>query len=353
MTIAAQPSPTFFPAASPEDNPTPVLSIVIPFRNEETTLPIVLDSLAAQRFDRPFEIIFVDGHSTDRSVEVIRAHPLAHRADVRILPAPPEREGMNHARNDGARAARAPILLFMQADVRIRDPNALAAVLHAFDDPTVVATTFTGLGAGSDFRRYDFWGRIFLARYQRLRCEHDLDTKFNGVRRDVFNRVGGFDETRFPFGGEDFDFRVRLAREGRIADTGVEVEHLHGYGRRHTPLGLLRKYARNAECMGATVPVYLRNLRHEPGYLRHFAARNLLVLACMASLVPAAWPWAPLAILAFAAAWSAPVWLEVRDWRLPFVLPPFAIAAMYVFTVYYLRGLIAGRTRVRLRTTTG
>ena len=57
-------------------------------------------------------------------------------------------------------------------------------------------------------------------------------------------------------------------------------------------------------------------------------------------------------VAAFAAAWSAPVWREVREWRL-ILLPPFALAAMYVFTVYYLRGLIAGRTRVRLRTTTG
>ncbi|MCX7819752.1 MAG: glycosyltransferase [Kiritimatiellae bacterium] len=332
--------------------PAPAISIVIPFRNEATTLPLALDSLARQQFDRPFEVIFVDGHSTDPSVEVIRSHPLGRRAEVRILSSPAGRTGMNHARNDGARAARAPILLFMQADVRIRDPQALLKVLRAFDDPTVVATTFTGLGAGEDFYRYDFWGQVFLARYQRLRCEHDLDTKFNGVRREIFEKIGGFDEARFPFGGEDFDFRVRLLREGRLADTGVEVEHLHGYGRRHTPLGLLRKYARNAECMGATVPVYLRHLEHEPGYLRHLVARTMLCVACLATLVPPAWPWAPLVVLAFASLWSAPVWREVRGWRL-IAVPPFAIAAMYVFTVYYLRALIAGRTAVRLTTTTG
>lgn len=340
------------PSIITEEHATPALSIIIPFRNEETTLPLVLDSLAAQRSAPPFELILVDGHSSDRSVEVIRSHPLSRLADVRILTSAPNREGMNHARNDGARAARAHILLFMQADVRIRDPDALLKVLRAFDDPQVVATTFTGLGAGDAFARYDFWGRVFLARYQRLRCEHDLDTKFNGVRRSVFERMGGFDEIRFPFGGEDFDFRVRLAREGRIVDTGVEIEHLHGFGRRHTPLGLLRKYARNAECMGATVPVYLHNLRHEPGYLHHFSLRTLLCAACIASLIPPTWPWSPLAVALFAGAWSLPIWREVREWRLV-LIPPFAMAAMYVFTVYYLRGLVAGRTRVRLRTTTG
>ncbi len=330
----------------------PEVSIVIPFRNEETTLPIVLDSLARQSGIERAEVLLVDGGSTDRSVEVIRAHPLGRRAEVRVLRSAPGREGMNHARNDGARAARAPRLLFMQADVRIHDPDAFAKTLRLLDEPGVVGTTFTGLGAGEDFDRYDFWGQVFLARYQRQRCERDFDTKFNGVRRDAFERIGGFDEVRFPYGGEDFDFRVRLLREGRLADTGVEVEHLHGWGRRHTPWGLLRKYARNAECMGATIPVYLRHLRHEPAYPRWFVARLVLSAACLASPWPGAWPWAPLAVLAFALAWAAPVFREIRRLRAVVVLP-FAIAVMYVFTLFHLRGWIRGRTQVRLRTTSG
>lgn len=331
----------------PNDPPAPRVSIVIPFRNEAPTLPVVLESLVRQKTDFPFEVIFADGGSTDRSVDVIRAHPMNRVADVRILSLPPERAGMNHGRNDGARAARAPLLVFMQADVRIRDPDALTKSVRRLEEPGVVGTTFVGLGAGEDFRSYDFWGQVFLARYQSLRCERDFDTKFNGVRRDVFEKIGGFDEVRFPFGGEDFDFRVRLSREGRIAETGVEVEHLHGFGKRHTWLALLRKYARNAECMGATTPVYLAHLDHEPGYLRTLAARLALVAACMAAPLPWAWPWAPLAVLAFSVAWTAPIYRHVRSPRLV-VVPLFGLAVMYVFTIYYLRGLIAGRVRVTL-----
>jgi glycosyltransferase involved in cell wall biosynthesis len=324
------------------------VSIVIPFRNEESTLPLVLESLAIQKVDARFEVILADGCSTDRSVEVIRAHRLNEIADVRILPLPPERSGMNHARNEGARAARAPLLVFMQADVRIRDPDALAKTIRQLEEPGVVGTNFIGLGAGANFAAYDFWGKVFLARYQGLRCERDFDTKFNGVRRDVFERIGGFDERRFPFGGEDFDFRIRLEREGAIAETGVEVEHLHGFGKRHTWPALLRKYARNAECMGATTPVYLANLGREPGYLRTLTARLALCAACLASFAPAAWPWAPLAVLGFALVWSRHAWFEIRDIRLAFV-PLFAFAAMFVFAYYYLRGLILGKTQVKLR----
>jgi glycosyltransferase involved in cell wall biosynthesis len=329
-----------------------LVSVIVPLRNEETTVRWLLDSLERQQTSFPWEVIFVDGGSTDHTCEVITQHPLARRIPVRILHSPPDRLGMNHARNDGAKAARGSILLFTQADIHIEDPHALETTVRCFEDPEVVATTFTGLGAGRAFADYDFWGQVFMARYQRLRCFHDLDTKFNAVRRSVFERVGGFDEQRFPFGGEDFDFRVRLAHEGRIADTGIEVEHLHGYGRRHRPWAMLRKYARNAECMGATVPVYLRNLDHEPGYLRDFMLRNLLALAAIGSLHPATWPWTLLVVGAFSVAWSWPIYREVRSWKLIWI-PGFAFLAMYVFALYYLRGWILGRTCVRLRTTSG
>lgn len=334
---------------SPALPPAPALrvSVIIPFKNEEATIPLVLDSLARQVVDFPYEVIFADGCSTDRSVEVIRAHPLNAKADVRVLPLPPENHGMNVGRNMGAAAARAPLLVFMQADIRIRDPGALAKTVRLLEQPGVVGTTFVGLGAGEDFREYDFWGQVFLARYQGLRCENDFDTKFNGVRRDVFERIGGFDDRRFPYGGEDFDFRVRLARAGHIAATGVEVEHLHGFGKRHTWQGLLRKYARNAECMGATTSVYLAHRDQEPGYLRTFAMRLLLCACCIAAPLPWIWPWPAAGVLAISIVWSAAACRLVRSPRIV-VLPLFGIAAMYVFTVYYLRGLIAGRTQVKI-----
>jgi len=307
----------------------------------------VLDSLARQVVDFPYEVIFADGCSTDRSVDVIRAHPLHAKADVRVLPLPPENHGMNVGRNMGAAAARGSLLVFMQADIRIRDPQALARTVRLLDEPGVVGTTFVGLGAGEDFRSYDFWGKVFLARYQGLRCENDFDTKFNGVRRDVFERIGGFDDRRFPYGGEDFDYYVRLAREGRIEATGVEVEHLHAFGKRHTWTGLLRKYARNAECMGATTPVYLAHLDREPGYLRAFALRVTLCTCCVVALLPWTWPWAAAGVLAFSLAWSEAAYRHIRSLRLV-VVPLFSLVAMYVFTAYYLRGLISGRTQVKI-----
>jgi len=65
------------------------------------------------------------------------------------------------------------------------------------------------------------------------------------------------------------------------------------------------------------------------------------------SLVVVPKPWAPLAVAAVSVVWSRRAYRKIRDTRLVFV-PLFNIAVMYVFTLYYLRGLILGRAQVTL-----
>lgn len=49
----------------------PLVSIVIPNYNGQDFLEGLFKSLAAQRF-RDFEVIFVDNHSSDNSMEVLK-----------------------------------------------------------------------------------------------------------------------------------------------------------------------------------------------------------------------------------------------------------------------------------------
>src|SRR5207249_4560536 len=152
--------------------------------------------------------------------------------------------------------ARGQFLLFMQADLRVQDRQALAKVAQALQQPGVVATTFVQRGADAVFDQYDFWGQVFNARYLSAREESSFDTKFNGVRRAVFDQMGGYDDRHFGLGGEDIDFVARLRPYGKIVDTRVEVEHFHGLGKTYAPGAMLKKYCRNAEMMGATAAIF-------------------------------------------------------------------------------------------------
>ena len=109
----------------------PEVSIIVPARNEEASLGACLQSLTAQT-GVAFEIIVVDDGSTDRTREIAQSF-----AGVRvILPASPPQDcagkswtGKNNALVAGAKAARAPWLLFTDADT-VHLPGSLARALE-------------------------------------------------------------------------------------------------------------------------------------------------------------------------------------------------------------------------------
>lgn len=326
------------------DGNVPELSIILMLRNEEPTLPVSLGSLAAQETTFPFEVIWVDGASTDRSVEVIREHPLTQKVPTVIAVQDEDNAGMAVAQSLGVELANADLLVFMQADVRVQDPQALEKIRRAFDDPEVVGTSFIGLGPDLAFEQYDFWGQVFMSRFVGDRVEDDFDLKLNGVRRNTYDRIGGFDTERLPLGGNDFDFSMRLREAGRIAAPNVEAEHLHGLGKRHSPLGLLKKYCRNSEVAGATAAYYFKYRSQLPGYWASAVQQFGVIAICLAALVPMLWPYSLLPLLVAATWWHRGAWLHVRDFRLPLVLL-LGITGLFAFSIFFSAGLLGGRTR--------
>ncbi len=92
--------------------PSATVSVVIPARNEEGTLPALLDSLHAAG-SGPREVIVVDDHSTDATAQVAKAHGARV---VSALPLPIGWTGKSWACAQGAAAATADLLLFLDAD---------------------------------------------------------------------------------------------------------------------------------------------------------------------------------------------------------------------------------------------
>jgi len=127
----------------------PIVSIIVPARNEESCLAACLESLITQT-GITFEIIVVDDASTDRTAEIARSFSTNHvGADalvrpgpegsspdgtihpaVRLIPAgplPDNYTGKNNAISAGAKAAhtKAKWLLFTDADT-VHQPGSLA-----------------------------------------------------------------------------------------------------------------------------------------------------------------------------------------------------------------------------------
>jgi len=93
----------------------PSVSIIIPARNEEHTLPNLLNSLSSQLSSED-EVIVVDDHSEDRTKEI------AEKSGVKVLESMPIPEGWlgkTWACYQGARIASGEILIFLDADTAL------------------------------------------------------------------------------------------------------------------------------------------------------------------------------------------------------------------------------------------
>jgi glycosyltransferase involved in cell wall biosynthesis len=109
------------------------VSVLIPARNEEGTLPHLLAALARQSF-RPLEVIVIDDHSSDGTAEVARqaGAPLG----VKVIQPPPLPQGWcgkPWALHNGVRASRGEVLVFLDADTE-PEPDFLASLLAAHQE---------------------------------------------------------------------------------------------------------------------------------------------------------------------------------------------------------------------------
>jgi len=103
----------------------PLVSVIVPARNEEASLASCLESLVAQT-GVAFEIIVVDDHSTDRTREI--ASSFQRVKVVEAGPLPEGWTGKNNAANAGVREAGGEWLLFTDADT-VHLPGSLARAL--------------------------------------------------------------------------------------------------------------------------------------------------------------------------------------------------------------------------------
>ena len=178
----------------------PVVTVVMPAHNASATLGEALDALAVQSYPGASEIIVVDDASNDSTATISAAH------DVRVITLA-HQSGPATARNAGVAAAQAPLIAFTDADC-VPELGWLAGIVAGLDQHDLVQ------GPVVPARPPGPWDRTLSLPSASPRFE----TANLGVRRDLFDRVGGFE--RLAGGpdhghfGEDAVFGWRAVRVG-------------------------------------------------------------------------------------------------------------------------------------------
>lgn len=209
------------------------ISVVIPTLNEGKYLETTLFHIKQLK---PHEIIVADSYSKDNTVKI------AKKYDARVVYA--KRGAASYGRNSGGRAAKGDIILFLDADTIIF-PNLFDVIKKDFKNKKIVGWTCTIYGFTPSWKEqiiYNMSNNLvdFLTNY--VKKPHAPGIAM-AVRRDMFNKVGGFDENLKVM--EDHDFAMRVGKFGRFKfskETCVytSTRRMNKWG----GLGLIKKYSK-------------------------------------------------------------------------------------------------------------
>jgi glycosyltransferase involved in cell wall biosynthesis len=162
----------------------PKISVVIPTLNEAKNISNLLLSLKTQSF-KDFEIIVVDGGSSDNTISQARKFGAITLVKPGLKEFP--------SRNEGVKIARGEILLFTGADVIMLEKT-LETIVNEFGKNEI-----DGLCAFGRIRDAPLWGKIeYYLHYSLLRLwinftgDFHGSTNFMALKKEEFEKVGGF-----------------------------------------------------------------------------------------------------------------------------------------------------------------
>ncbi len=242
------------------------LSIIIVNWNGKKWLKGCLDSIYEQSF-KDYEIIFIDNHSDDESIEFIK-----NNYPETIIIANKKNIGFGKANNIGADTAKGNTLFFLNNDTLIEDPDFLKKILQLKKEqnlhiagPKILSfekkDIYQGRKISIDCTGYLGWAK---ETFYVEGCAMFID-------RNLFLELGGFDEKYFMY-SEDIDLCWRAHLQNKKVDILNEISIIH-FGGGTTETTQLKSKEKHAVPFFRKYEVEKNNLRN---ILKNYLAINIL-----------------------------------------------------------------------------
>lgn len=189
-------------------------SIIVPVYNRPDEVDELLGSLTEQT-EKDFEVIIVEDGSSLTCEDVCKNYET--KLDIHYFQKP--NSGPGQSRNYGVERAKGEYVIILDSDV-VLPPGYIESVsdelcresADAFGGPDKAHSSFTDVQKAISYSMTSFFTTGGIRGGKKKKLDKFYPRSFNmGVRRDVYNKLGGFSKMRF---GEDIDFSIRIFKAG-------------------------------------------------------------------------------------------------------------------------------------------
>lgn len=237
----------------------PLVSVIIPTKNEEKNIGRCLGSIKKQTV-KDVEVIVVDNYSTDKTPQI------AKKSGVKVFQVGPERYTQ---RNFGAQKAKGKILAFIDADMELEKEVIEQSVKIFQENKRLVALIVPEISVGKNY-----WAKVRALERSFYLGEPTIEAP-RVFDKKAFFQTGGYDKKLVS--GEDWGLKNKVAKLGKIGR--IKAKIIHHEGKLSLISHLQKKY------------YYAKNIRfYQKKYPQEFkdkagANRILIILRNWRSLV--------------------------------------------------------------------
>ncbi|MCM3902284.1 MAG: glycosyltransferase family 2 protein [Pyrinomonadaceae bacterium] len=339
------------PAAEPSTGPRASVSVVIPCFNEQRFITAVLRNLANQYDCDSYEILVVDGRSTDNTRQVVKDFAQGNpELRVRIVDNPAR--DIPAALNLGIDAAAGEIILRMDAHSVPSEGYVRRCVEHLSSGTISVVGMPWHIKPGADSATARAIALAVAHPFGIGDAQYRLQTAaprlvdtvpFGAFKKSLWKELNGFNEELLA--NEDYDFNYRVRKRGGqvLLDP---AEHCDYYARVNLR-ELAEQYSRYGHWKAQMIKLHPRSLR-----VRHLVAPALVLYLLFFGLLSIWWSrafWAFLAVLGFYILCSAFFALALagrtRQWKLFPIISASFFCIHGAWGLSFLRGLVTSRQR--------
>lgn len=212
----------------------PLISIVIPTKNQYKIVKRCIDSIFTKTTYKNYEIILVDTGSTDPKVLNWYSGLQSEHENVKVVSWTEQPFSYARSCNEGARHAKGEILLMLNNDTEVITPEWLELLggdaqrpeigavggLLFFPDKHHIQHAGIGIGLGgvaaNSFSMMTLQHAMSQTQHLMINTKHNMTAVTAAclaIRSSVFNEIGGFDE-KFRVTYNDVDLCLRLFEKG-------------------------------------------------------------------------------------------------------------------------------------------